>query len=89
MKKDKRSQAKSDEIRPEYKPDDFPAKMARGKYTKRLKEASNVVVLSPEVAAVFQTDEEVNNALLSLIKLAKATMGPRKRGGGRSKTRAA
>jgi hypothetical protein len=35
----------------------------RGKYAKRCTEASNVVVLDPDVVAEFQTPEEVNNAL--------------------------
>jgi len=83
MKKGKRTQ--KDELRPEYKLSDFPAPMVRGKYAKRLTEASNIVVLKPEVAAVFPNDEAVNSALLSLIKLAKTTT----RSSRRSKTRTA
>ena len=45
----------------------------RGKYAKRLRESSNVIVLKPEVAEVFLNEEAVNSALLSLIKLAKKT----------------
>jgi len=45
--------------------------MVRGKYAKRLKESSNIVVLKPEVAAVFPNEDAVNSALLSLIKLLK------------------
>jgi hypothetical protein len=41
--------------------------MVRGKYAKRLKESSNIVVLRPEVAAVFPNEDAVNSALLSLI----------------------
>lgn len=41
MKKDKGPQSKSDELRPEYKAADFPAKMERGKYSKGVNEASN------------------------------------------------
>jgi hypothetical protein len=51
MKKDKRTT--KDELRPEYKPSDFPTPMTRGKYAKRLKESSNIVVLRPEVAEVI------------------------------------
>lgn len=87
MKKGKR--ANKDELRPEYKLSDFPAPMVRGKYAKRMKESSNIVVLKPEVAAVFKNEDAVNNALLSLIKLAKTTTRPTKRSSGRAKTRAA
>ena len=71
MKKANRIQ--KDELRPEYKRSDFPGPMVRGKYAKRLRESSNVVVLRPEVAAMFPNEEAVNTALLSLIKLAQTT----------------
>ena len=87
MKKGKRTQ--KDELRSEYKLSDFPTPMARGKYAKRLKESSNIVVLKPEVAAVFPNEEAVNSALLSLIKLAKTTTRPTKRASRRAKARPA
>jgi hypothetical protein len=87
MKKAKRKL--KDELRSEYKLSDFPTPMVRGKYAKRLKESSNIVVLKPEVAAVFPNEDAVNSALLSLIKLAKTTTRPTKRSSGRAKTRAA
>jgi hypothetical protein len=87
MKKGNRRQ--KDELRSEYKLSDFPAPMVRGKYAKRLKESSNIVVLRPEVAAVFPNEDAVNNALLSLIELAKATASPTKHSRGRAKKRAA
>ncbi len=85
MKKVKRVQ--KDELRPEYKRSDFRGPMVRGKYAKRLRESSNIVVLRPEVTAVFPNEEAVNTALLSLIKVAKATARPAKRSGGRSTKR--
>lgn len=87
MKKGKRTQ--KDELRSEYTLSDFSAPMVRGKYAKRLKESSNIIVLEPEVAAVFPNDEAVNSALMSLIKLAKTTTRPTKRSSGRAKTRVA
>jgi hypothetical protein len=71
MKKDKKPE--KDELRPEYKRSDFPGGLVRGKYAKRIKEASNIIVLKPEVARVFPNGEAVNNALLSLIDLARKT----------------
>lgn len=62
-----------DEVRAEYKRSDFPEGLVRGKYAKRLRESSNIVVLQPSVAEAFPNEEAVNNALLSLIELAKKT----------------
>ena len=67
----KRKKSIDDELRPEYKRDDFPGGMVRGKYAKRLRESSNIVVLRPEVAKIFPNDDAVNDALLSLIKVAQ------------------
>lgn len=60
-----------DELRKEYKKSDFPRGLVRGKYSKRMRESSNIVVIRPEVAEVFPNEESVNNALLELIKVAK------------------
>jgi hypothetical protein len=66
MKKDEMT----DELRKEYKRSDF-GELVRGKYVERLKKGSNVVVLDPRVARAFPTSEAVNEALLSLLDLAK------------------
>jgi len=76
MKKDK--DIDKDELRPEYKRADFPGGFVRGKFAKKLKESSNVVVLRPEVAKAFPNEEAVNNALLSLIDIAQKTIRPRR-----------
>ena len=68
----------TDELRPEYKRADFPGGFERGKYAKRLKESSNIVVLNPEVAKAFPNEEAVNDALLSLIDIAQKTIRPTK-----------
>ncbi len=47
------------EMRPEY---DF-SNAVRAKYADRFKEGSNVVVLDPDVAAVFPDSRAVNDAL--------------------------
>ena len=41
----------------------------RGKYAKRYKESVNIVRLDDDVAAMFHTSEEVNNALRGLGEL--------------------
>ncbi len=63
----------NDDLRTEYRRSDFSHPLERGKYAKRLREASNVVVLSPEVAEAFPNESAVNSALLSLIRLARRT----------------
>ena len=79
MKKDK--QIGKDELRAEYKRSDFSAGLVRGKYAERMRESSNIVVLRPEVAQVFPNEDAVNNALLSLIKLAQKSTDPGERAG--------
>jgi hypothetical protein len=74
---------KRDELRPEYKRSDF-GKMVRGKYASRIAGATNVVVLEPEVAEAFPNDAAVNEALRSLINIAKASTRPTRRSRGRA-----
>lgn len=74
MKKDKGPD--KDELRAEYERSDFPAGLVRGKYVKRMKESSNVIVLRPKVSQAFPNEESVNNALLSLIDIAQKTTRP-------------
>jgi hypothetical protein len=57
------------ELRPEYKQSDFK-ELVRGKYVERLQTSSNVVVLDPEVAALFPNAAAVNAALRSLAEIA-------------------
>jgi hypothetical protein len=59
-----------DELRSEYTRADFGA-MVRGKYARRLRQSSNVVVLDPRVAELFPNPASVNSALLSLAQVAK------------------
>jgi hypothetical protein len=63
----------TNDLRAEYRRSDFPGPFVRGKYARRLREASNVVVLKPEVAEAFPNEAAVNSALLSLVKLAQRT----------------
>ena len=61
------------DLRGEYSRADFVEPPVRGKYAKRLREQSNVVVLTPEVAAAFPNEKAVNRALKSLIDVARAS----------------
>ncbi len=80
MKKDKESD--KDELRVEYQRSDFPNGLIRGKYARRLKESSNIIVLRPEVSKAFPNEEAVNNALLSLIDIAQKATRPTRRSAG-------
>ena len=56
-----------DDMRPEY---DLRGGV-RGKYYKQYIEGTNVVLLDPDVAAVFRDSESVNQALRALMKAAR------------------
>ncbi|HLB48684.1 MAG TPA: hypothetical protein VJL59_16880 [Anaerolineales bacterium] len=62
-----------DDLRPEY---DFSQLkgVVRGKYVDRYKAGTNLVLLAPDVAEIFPTDEAVNDALRLLIKIAKESL---------------
>lgn len=68
----------SDDLRPEYKREDLGVGI-RGKYSESYRKGTNLVLLSPDVARVFTTEEDVNEALRSLISLAKKSTGRTKR----------
>ena len=63
----KASGKSADELRPEYKRSDF-ASLVRGKYARKVAEATNVVVLEPQVARAFPNDRAVNKALRGLLR---------------------
>jgi hypothetical protein len=73
MKKASRKQ--TDELRPEYKRSDFGA-LVRGKYAQRAAQATNVVVLEPQVARAFPNDRAVNTALRGLLRTRKSAARP-------------
>ncbi|HEY4234813.1 MAG TPA: hypothetical protein VGM76_15380 [Lacipirellulaceae bacterium] len=66
MKKAAKPKPKADMLN-EY---DF-SKGVRGKYAKRYSEGTNVVILSPDVAAYFPNSEAVNSALRGLVNIAR------------------
>ena len=52
----------------------------RGKYVKRYREGTNIVLLEPDVAEAFPNDEAVNQALRGVLNTA-STAGIRPRPG--------
>lgn len=76
----------NDELRSEYNFD--YSKAARGKYYKHiLDEGANVVMLEPDVAEAFRDSAAVNDALRSLLDLAKTTQRLTKHSSGRATSR--
>ena len=71
----KSSRKTTDELRPEYRRSDFGT-LVRGKYAARVSEASNIVVLEPQVARAFPNDRAVNQALRRLLRDRKGSARP-------------
>lgn len=65
MKKAK-SSGLTDWGRREYKRSDLGG-LVRGKYARRIRESTNVIVLDPQVAKFFPNDRAVNKALRKLL----------------------
>jgi hypothetical protein len=64
-------------MRPEYRREELGSGV-RGKYFKKYQAEANLVLLSPDVAKAFPTEEAVNEALRSLIEVAQRSVGKRK-----------
>ena len=56
------NQRESDDLRPEY-PAELIRSGTRGKYAKRFKEGSNVVIIDPDLSDAFPNSRAVNEAL--------------------------
>lgn len=63
----------ADELRPEYDLSKLKGGV-RGKYARRFHQGTNLVLLSPDVAKYFPNERAVNDALRSLVGIAKAKM---------------
>ena len=73
----KANQKLKDDIRPEY---DFASMKGgvRGKYVKKYRAGTNLVLLDPEVARAFPTDAVVNQALRAVLSVTKVVRLPNK-----------
>lgn len=67
----KATPARTDELRPEY---DFASMKGgvRGKYARRAREFTNIVLIEPEVAEAFPTERAVNEALKGVLNTTRA-----------------
>jgi len=71
----KKADTVAEEMAAEY---DFASlgKPERGKYYERVRQGSNLVLLDPDVSEAFPTAEAVNDALRSLIEIARTVKRP-------------
>ena len=58
---------RTDDLRPEYGFKSMKGGV-RAKYAERLRKGSNIVLLEPEIAKAFPSEDAVNNALRQLLK---------------------
>lgn len=70
MKKKTEKRERRDELRREYDLTKLKGGI-RGKYTARYRAGTNLILLSPDVAAYFPDEQSVNTALRALIPAAK------------------
>jgi len=63
----------NDELRAEYDLSQLTGGV-RGKYVQRYKAGTNLVLLAPDVAEAFPSDEAVNEALRLLIRIARTQL---------------
>lgn len=61
------------ELRSEYKKSDL-GRGVRGKYYGDFTAGTNLVLLSPDVASIFKDEKSVNDALRSLVNLARESV---------------
>lgn len=64
-----------DELRSEYDLAELLKGGVRGKYAARYRAGTNVVLLAPDVAQAFPTEDAVNEALRLVIRMAKIPTG--------------
>ena len=59
----------NDELRPEYDLRELLKGGVRGKYVERYRSDTNLVLLEPDIAKAFPSDQAVNEALRLVLKL--------------------
>ncbi len=77
---------KVEEMRTEYRREDL-GKGVRGKHYAAFQKGSNLVLLTPELAKIFPTNEAVNSALESLVGVARSATGLTRRSSGTAQKR--
>ena len=67
----KKQTIEDDELRSEYDVSELLRGGVRGKHAERFKGGTNLVLLAPDVAAVFPDEDAVNEALRLVMQLAR------------------
>jgi hypothetical protein len=75
MKKETSSETE-DKLRPEYDLKTLLKGGVRGKYAERYRKGANLVLLAPDVAKAFPTEEAVNEALRLVMRIARIPVDP-------------
>jgi hypothetical protein len=79
-----------DDLRPEYRPEDFAGMRAeRGKFASRLRLNSNIVVIEPALTKAFPNARAVNAALRRLLAIRPARAAAKSGKGRKRRKRAA
>ena len=76
----------TERIRTKYLREDL-GKGIRGKHYAAFQKGSNLVLLTPELAKIFPTNEAVNSALESLVGVARSAISKTPRSGGATQKR--
>ncbi len=79
MKKASRRKTTENGLRKEYDEKSLKGGVT-GKYYQRYQEGTNLVLLDPDVAAVFPSAKEVNDALRLFVTVASKSVRPARRG---------
>jgi hypothetical protein len=79
----KKARKAGNHIRREYKRSELGPGV-RGRFFEAYRKAHNLVLLKPEVAAAFPTEQAVNAALMSLVRIVETTRRPAARTRGRA-----
>ena len=73
----KKTTKMNDELRPEYDLRSLLKGGVRGKYAKKYREGTNLVLLEPDIAKAFPNEKAVNDALRLVIELNKVQRSTR------------
>jgi len=71
-------------MRPEYRREELGPGI-RGKFLSSYRSGTNLVLLSPDVAKAFPTEDAVNEALRSFVRIAQRTLAPTRGAVGRAR----
>lgn len=74
-----------DELRPEYDLSALLKNGIRGKYVDRYRAGTNLVLLAPDVARAFPTEEAVNKALRMVVRMGQLPVGTKLKSSKRAK----